>query len=214
MALLDSISGLRRDYTRGKFDVSNAESSPFAQFEIWFNEAISAGMIEPTAMSLSTVSDDLRPSSRMVLLKKADESGFVFYTNYNSRKGKELASNPNAALLFYWDILERQVRIEGRIEKLTREESEEYFRTRPYESKLGAWASKQSEILSSRFTLIRLVVKYMKKFKRDVPLPPFWGGYRLKPDYFEFWQGRESRLHDRIAYKMIDHRWEKFRLYP
>ncbi len=214
MSLLDSISGLRKDYTKGKFDVSNAEASPFKQFEIWFDEAMNSGLIEPTAMSLSTVSANSKPSSRMVLLKKVDDRGFVFYSNYESRKGRELAHNPNASLLFYWDTLERQVRIEGIVEKLSTKESEEYFKTRPYESKLGAWASKQSEILSTRFTLIKRVVKYMQKFKTDVPLPPFWGGYRLIPDYFEFWQGRESRLHDRIAYKKTAEGWNIVRLYP
>jgi pyridoxamine 5'-phosphate oxidase len=214
MSLLDSISGLRRDYTKGKFDLTNANKNPFFQFEEWFTDALSSSLIEPNAMILSTASKKCKPSSRVVLIKYADERGIVFYTNYGSRKGREIAKNPNASLLFYWDKLERQVRIEGKLEKISKEESENYFNSRPYESKLGAWASKQSQILESRFTLIRRVVKYMKKFKSDITLPPFWGGYRLVPDYFEFWQGRESRLHDRIVYKLEENKWNKSRLYP
>lgn len=215
MSLFDSISGLRKDYTKGKFDVSNALDDPFKQFENWFLEMLDSGFYEPNAMTLSTASVEGKPSARVVLIKYADENGIVFYTNYNSHKGHDLAQNPLAALLFYWDKLERQIRIEGKVEKISKEESEKYFRTRPYESRLGAWASKQSQILPTRFTLIRRVVKYMNKFKNDVPLPPFWGGYRLVPSYFEFWQGRESRLHDRIAYQINSkNEWEKFRLYP
>ncbi len=214
MSLLDSISGLRRDYTKGKFDISNAEDSPFKQFEKWFADALNTDLVEPNAMVLSTATKDAKPSSRVVLIKYIDERGIVFYTNYNSRKGLEIGENPYASLLFYWDKLERQVRIEGQLVKISQKESEEYFKTRPYESKLGAWASKQSTTLDSRFTLIRRVVKYMQKFKTDVPLPPFWGGYRLIPNYFEFWQGRESRLHDRIAYKLESGNWHKIRLYP
>ena len=215
MSLFDSISGLRKDYTKGKFDVSNAKDNPYEQFEQWFLEMLNSGFYEPNAMILSTVSEEGQPSSRVVLIKYADENGIVFYTNYKSRKGRELEHNPHAAILFYWDKLERQVRIEGKTEKISKEESEKYFRSRPYESKLGAWASKQSQPLPTRFTLIRRVIKFMRKFGNDVPLPPFWGGYRLVPEYFEFWQGRESRLHDRIAYKKLrDNIWDKFRLYP
>lgn len=214
MSLINSISNLRRDYSKGKFDITNAAPSPFEQFSIWFDEALNSQMIEPTAMVVSTVSNDKRPSSRVVLLKSYDDTGFVFFTNYESRKGQELYSNNNASILFYWDFFERQIRIEGKIEKVSKEVSEAYFKTRPYESKIGAWASKQSKNLSSRFTLIREVVKLIAKYPKDVPLPEFWGGYKLIPDYFEFWQGRPSRLHDRIAYTKIDTGWNLQRLYP
>ena len=214
MSILDSIYSLRRDYNSGKFDVSNAADTPFKQFEAWFDVVMKSDFIEPTAMVLSTATLNGKPSSRVVLLKKADENGFIFYSNYDSRKGNEIKNNPAGSLLFYWDKLERQVRIEGIIEKISKEESEKYFNTRPYESRLGAWASRQSEKLVSRFSLIREVAKLMLKYPVDVPLPDFWGGYRLIPEYYEFWQGRESRLHDRIAYQKNGSDWNKFRLYP
>ncbi len=213
--LIAILQSLRRDYTAGKLDETTAHDNPFEQFRIWFLEVLSQGFIEPNAMVLSTASKSGIPSSRVVLLKKFDERGFVFYTNYESQKGKELAENPYASLLFYWDKLERQIRINGKVEKTSVEESEEYFRTRPYLSRIGAWASKQSSPLRSRFTLMREVARLTLKYPVDVPLPPFWGGYRLVPNYFEFWQGRQSRLHDRIAYSIQpDGSWKKQRLYP
>lgn len=204
----------RRDYKKMSFNENNAAESPYDQFKIWFDQALDSGFLDPNGMSLSTVSKNGRPSSRMVLLKEFDNNGFVFFTNYESRKGIEIAENPYAAILFFWDKLERQVRIEGKIEKISEEESYNYFKTRPYTSRLGAWASKQSKHLTSRFKLMREVAILLAKYPKEVPLPPFWGGYRLKPDAFEFWQGRESRLHDRIKYELINNHWEKKRLYP
>jgi pyridoxamine 5'-phosphate oxidase len=188
--------------------------NPFIQFEKWFDEAIKAEMLEPNAMVLSTVSNENKPSSRVLLLKKLDDKGFIFFTNYESRKGNEIANNPNASLLFYWDQLERQIRIEGIIEKITFEESDDYFQTRPYTSRIGAWASKQSQLLKSRTILVKDAAFLMAKYKTHVPLPPFWGGYRLIPTAIEFWQGRDSRLHDRIKYELIENEWQICRLYP
>jgi pyridoxamine 5'-phosphate oxidase len=165
-------------------------------------------------MTLSTVSGDCKPSSRVVLLKQFDNSGFVFFTNYESQKGSDLANNPNACLLFFWDSLERQVRIEGTVEKIRPGESDDYFQTRPYTSRIGAWASVQSRQLSGRFELMKKVAVLMAKYPKNVPLPPFWGGYRLKPNSFEFWQGRESRLHDRVKYTLENTVWNVIRLYP
>lgn len=214
-SLFQAIQSLRKDYTQGRFDEKIAKDDPFEQFSEWFQLVLKSDFIEPTAMVLSTVDKYGIPSSRMVLLKKFDKRGFVFFTNYESKKGNDIANNPNVSLLFYWDKLERQVRIIGRAEKISQEESEEYFRTRPYLSRIGAWASKQSSPLKSRFTLMREVARLTIKFPSEVPLPPFWGGYRVVPNYFEFWQGRPSRLHDRIAYTLeIDGTWTKQRLYP
>ncbi|HPI20507.1 MAG TPA: pyridoxamine 5'-phosphate oxidase [Candidatus Kapabacteria bacterium] len=212
--MIEKLFDLRRDYSTRQFNESVAKDSPFEQFKLWFDEVSTTKFLEPNAMVLSTASKDGKPSSRVLLLKQFDENGFVFFTNYESRKGKELEENPNANILFFWDILERQVRIEGAVIKITKEESEEYFRTRPYKSRLGAWASKQSTPLKTRFTLIREVAKIMARYPLDVPLPPYWGGYRLIPTQFEFWQGRPSRLHDRIQYSLEKNIWKKIRLYP
>lgn len=214
MSLLNVLSGMRRDYKKGNFNENLAADNPFRQFEIWFQDVLDAKILEPTAMTVATCSKDAKPSLRVVLLKKADDKGFVFYSNYESHKGKELEENPNAAILFHWDFLERQIRIEGKVEKVSKEESEEYYKSRPYESRIGAWASKQSQVLSSRMSLMKDVALLMAKYPKEVPLPPFWGGYRLIPDYFEFWQGRESRLHDRICYKLKNNSWTKYRIYP
>ncbi|OGU10302.1 MAG: pyridoxamine 5'-phosphate oxidase [Ignavibacteria bacterium GWA2_35_8] len=215
MQLFESLSNLRRDYTKGSFSEKTAKENPFEQFKLWFEEVLAAEMLEPTAFVLSTSTKDRKPSSRVLLLKQFDEKGFVFYTNYDSRKGKEIEENPNAAILFFWDKLERQIRIEGKIEKISEVESDKYFQTRPYTSKLGTWASEQSSPLSSRFKLIRQVAQFMAKYPVNVPLPPNWGGYRLIPDVFEFWQGRESRLHDRLQYNKNENgKWVITRLYP
>jgi pyridoxamine 5'-phosphate oxidase len=204
----------RRDYKRMSFNENVADNNPFVQFKIWFKQALDSDFLDPNALSLSTADKNGRPSSRMVLLKEYDDKGFIFFTNYDSRKGKEIAENPYASMLFFWDKLERQIRIEGKLEKVSEQESYDYFKTRPYTSRLGAWASKQSTQLSSRFKLMKEVAILMAKYPKDVPLPPYWGGFRLIPDAFEFWQGRENRLHDRIRYEIENGKWVKKRLYP
>jgi pyridoxamine 5'-phosphate oxidase len=204
----------RRDYKKMSFNENIAHNDPFEQFKIWFEQALDSNFLDPNAFAISTADKNGRPSSRMVLLKEYDSKGFIFYTNYESRKGKEIKENPYASMLFFWDKLERQIRIEGKVERVSEEESYDYFKTRPYTSRLGAWASKQSTQLSSRFKLMKEVAILMAKYPKDVPLPPYWGGFRLIPDSFEFWQGRESRLHDRIQYNFKDGKWNKIRLYP
>lgn len=190
------------------------DKNPFKQFAKWFNEVLQSGIKEPTAMTLATATKEGVPSARAVLLKDYDENGFLFFTNYESRKGKELIENPAAELLFYWMDLQRQVRISGKVEKTDREDSEQYFKTRPLKSRIGAWASKQSEIIPDREYLEKRFSEFEKKFKDDVPLPSNWGGFRLIPECFEFWQGRESRLHDRICYLKKNEEWEIIRLSP
>ena len=185
---------------------SNVDANPIRQFELWFREAGASGMSEQdtVSMTLATASGDGHPCARIVLLKSFDDRGFVFFTNYNSRKGQELAENARACLLFYWSPLWRQVRIEGTVEKVSDEESEEYFHSRPLGSKLGAWASDQSQTIRSRNELEDRFEEFGWKFADNVPRPPHWGGYRVKPDRIEFWQGRENRLHDRLLYTLQD----------
>jgi pyridoxamine 5'-phosphate oxidase len=214
MNIIESLNALRREYGKSQLDEKIAHDNPFLQFKLWFLDATEEGFLDTNAMTLATADKNGKPSARMVLLKKYDEKGFVFFTNYNSSKGRELSENPFAALLFFWDKLERQIRIQGSVEKISEKESYEYFRTREYTSKLGAWASEQSSPLKSRFKLLRNVVNYMRRFPREVPLPPFWCGYLLIPDEYEFWQGRKSRLHDRIRYFKDGNIWRKERLYP
>ena len=209
------LANIRRDYSREELSEEHVARDPFSQFAVWMNEAISAQLPEPTAMCLSTADAAGRPSSRMVLLKGFDQSGFVFYTNYNSQKGRELAENPNAALNFFWPELERQVRISGSVSKVSPEESDEYFKTRPFTSRVGAWASNQSEKLESKMALAAEAAKLALKYATgNVPRPPHWGGYRLVPDQIEFWQGRPSRLHDRIVYDLVEGAWKISRLSP
>lgn len=209
------INNLRHDFTKRTLDKSDVNADPILQFEKWFKEAVEAKVNEPNAMSISTVSDEGKPSSRIVLLRNFNEDGFVFYTNYNSRKGIEISKNPNAALLFFWPELERQVRIEGTLKKQSPEESNAYFDSRPRESKLGAWSSEQSQPIEDRQVLDKAYEANAKKFPGEViPRPPFWGGYVLHPISIEFWQGRASRLHDRIRYTNEDQQWKLERLSP
>jgi pyridoxamine 5'-phosphate oxidase len=210
----ENISDIRRDYKKYSLNRQSLEKDPFLFFKKWLEQAIEQDFYDPTAFALSTVGENGRPSSRMLLLKGYDENGFIFYTNYKGRKGAELENNPFGSMLFFWDKYERQIRIEGKIEKISKEDSEKYFVTRPYTSRIGAWASKQSDILSSRGQLIKEAAMYMIKYPLNVPLPDNWGGYRLIPDEFEFWQGRESRMHDRFKYTLINGIWEISRLYP
>lgn len=214
MAQID-IAALRENYSKGSLDVQDVNVSPIEQFHKWFHEAIASKLPEPNAMVLSTVSNEGKPSARVVLLKGFD-TGFTFFTNYLSRKGAELAENPNVCITFFWAELERQVRIEGIIEKVTSEESDAYFQSRPIASQIGAWVSNQSMVITER-EILEERENYLKaKFGNDsIPRPPHWGGYRLIPNYIEFWQGRPSRLHDRIAYtKLVDHTWKIERLSP
>jgi len=192
-----------------------ATDDPIAFFDAWLKQAENSGIILPESMSVSTCNSAGRPSSRMVLLKEVDQKGFVFFTNYGSRKAGELEENPFAALLFHWNMLQRQVRIEGRIERISHEESEAYFHSRGRGSQIGAWASKQSDVLENRENLVDSVAYYEKKFEgKTVPLPEFWGGYRVIPESIEFWQGKADRLHDRFVYTIADGQWNITRLNP
>lgn len=209
------LANLRRDYSREELSEASVLADPFAQFAIWFDEARASKIVDPNAMTASTVDAECRPSSRVVLLKQFDERGFVFFTNFDSKKGSDLAKNPNIALHFFWAELERQLIITGRAEKTSSEESEAYFKTRPVESRLSAWASNQSSVLNSRHILERRVEELRTQYPDgNVPLPPFWGGYRVVPDRFEFWQGRPNRLHDRILYRLVEGSWVIERLSP
>ena len=213
--LSQRLAQLRRDYVSQPFDESHVADDPFVQFGRWFEEAMQAAQPDVEAMTLSTASHGGRVSARVVLLKGFGERGFVFFTNYDSRKSRELQDNPQAALTFYWHTLNRQIRIEGTIEKTSAEESEAYFQTRPRGSQLGAWASPQSDEIVSRAELERRLAEVETRFEgREIPCPPFWGGWRLQPLQIEFWQGRESRLHDRIVYTKENGAWRIARLAP
>ena len=209
------IQELRKNYKLKSLDEKNVNKNPFLQFSDWFEESLNSKLEEPNAMILATATKYGKPSVRALLLKGFDGRGFVFYTNYGSRKGKELEENNNASALFFWPELERQIRIEGIAEKISKEESEKYFNTRPYKSRIGAWASKQSEVIENRFVIVKKFLEYLAKFhSSNIPLPEFWGGYILIPEIFEFWQGRANRLHDRIRYKLINDSWKIERLSP
>jgi pyridoxamine 5'-phosphate oxidase len=210
-----SIADLRREYQLRGLSESEVDPDPVAQFRRWFDGALAAGVAEPNAMVLATATPDGRPSARVVLLKGVDERGFAFFTNYLSRKGRELASNPHAALTFFWPELERQVRVEGTVAPVSPEESDAYFRSRPPDSQLGAWASPQSEVVGGREMLERRLAELRERFAGgDVPRPPHWGGYRLQPQAIEFWQGRADRLHDRLCYTRAGSAWRIGRLAP
>ena len=208
------LAALRRDYARESLTERDVDPDPILQFEKWFEEALHAEMIEPNAMTLATSTRDGHPSARIVLLKGADAKGFVLFTDYRSRKGAELEANPNVSLCFWWDALQRQLRISGTVARVSREESETYFLTRPRGSRIGAWASQQSAALASREMLEKEVERLDHAYPDDVPLPPHWGGYRVTPDSLEFWQGRPSRLHDRIVYTRDGGKWRIGRLSP
>lgn len=209
------VAELRNEYAREELLEEHVEKDPVNQFAIWFEQALHSRVTEPNAMSLATATDDAKPSVRIVLLKGFDREGFRFFTNYNSRKARELDTNPNAALCFFWPELERQVRIEGTVSKISQKESEEYFNTRPRLSQLGAWASEQSKEILSRKELEEKFKNLQKKYSdQPVPAPEFWGGFCLKPEAVEFWQGREGRLHDRLLYKRTSAGWDLKRLSP
>jgi pyridoxamine 5'-phosphate oxidase len=211
-----NIEDLRQDYRQASLSEKETAKNPFDQFSTWFSQAIESGIHEPNAMTLATSTSDGKPSARIVLLKGFDPNGFLFYTNYLSRKGREIAKNPNVALVFFWGMLERQVRIEGTIEKLDKAESEAYFRSRPRSSQAGAAASPQSQEIEDRNVLEAKWNEIEQHYAgKDIPKPSCWGGYRIKPRIFEFWQGGSSRLHDRIVYRKTDERsWKKLRLAP
>ncbi|CAN5335307.1 pyridoxamine 5'-phosphate oxidase [soil metagenome] len=214
----ESLAALRKSYERAELDETRSAADPLQQFERWLGEAIGAQVPEPNAMTLATVGSDLRPSTRIVLIKGYDARGIVWYTNYDSRKGHELAGNPHAALQFHWVELERVVRIEGRVEQVDAADSDAYFASRPLDSRLGAWASPQSQVIEGRDVLVKNAAWAAAKFLLAPPRPPHWGGYRLVPDRWEFWQGRKSRLHDRLRYRRDDSAatdaWVRERLAP
>ncbi|OGB30618.1 MAG: pyridoxamine 5'-phosphate oxidase [Burkholderiales bacterium RIFCSPLOWO2_12_FULL_61_40] len=212
---MTSIASLRKSYERAELSEEASHGDPLAQFEQWLKEAIASEIPEPNAMTVATVASNLRPSTRIVLIKGYDAHGITWFTNYSSRKGGELAGNPFAALQFHWVELERVVRIEGVVEKVSDAESDAYFHSRPLDSRIGAWASPQSQIISGRSVLVGNAAKFGAKFLLQPPRPPHWGGYRLKPDTWEFWQGRKSRLHDRLRYTQApDATWVRERLAP
>jgi pyridoxamine 5'-phosphate oxidase len=209
-----NIADLRKSYEKAELSEDASASDPLKQFERWLNEAIHSEVPEPNAMTVATVASNMRPSTRVVLIKGYDERGIVWYTNYDSRKGQELAGNPFAALQFHWVELERVVRIEGRMEKISDAESDAYFHSRPLDSRIGAWASPQSQVIDGRTVLVTNAAKYAAQFMLNPPRPPHWGGYRLVPDEWQFWQGRRSRLHDRLRYRFNEGDWIRERLAP
>ena len=211
---MDKISDLRKSYERDELDEQQSAAEPLRQFREWFQQALDAKVPEPNAMTLATVGADGRPSTRIVLIKDIEERGLVWYTNYDSRKGRELAAHPFAALQFHWVELERVVRIEGRVEQVDAAQSDAYFASRPLDSRLGAWASPQSQVISSRAVLVANAAKAAAQHGLNPSRPPHWGGYRLVPERWEFWQGRKARLHDRLVYRREGQDWVRERLAP
>lgn len=212
---MSKLSDLRKSYEQGELVEEQVAGQPLQQFKTWLDEALAAGVPEPNAMTLATVGPEGRPSTRIVLIKDIDERGLVWYTNYESRKGRELAAHPFAALQFHWVEMERVVRIEGRVEQVEAAQSDAYFRSRPLDSRLGAWASPQSQVISSRAVLVANAAKAAAQHGLNPERPPHWGGYRLLPERWEFWQGRKSRLHDRLSYKLqAEGSWLRERLAP
>lgn len=212
---MTSLADLRKSYERAELSEAASHADPLAQFANWLAEAIAAQLPEPNAMTLATVDSRMRPSTRIVLIKGYDDNGITWFSNYGSRKGQELAANPCAALQFHWVELERVVRIEGRVDKISEAESDDYFASRPLDSRIGAWASPQSQVIDSRAVLLANAARYGARFLLQPPRPPHWGGYRLRPDTWEFWQGRKSRLHDRLRYRLdSEQRWLRERLAP
>jgi pyridoxamine 5'-phosphate oxidase len=211
-----TIADLRKDYTLQGLSKTEVDPNPFIQFQKWFEQAVAAQLPEPNAMTLATATPDGKPSARMVLLKDFDERGFAFFTNYNSHKGQELAENPQGSLVFWWAELERQVRISGRVEKVSQTESDNYFNVRPPSSRLGAWVSNQSEVIDSREVLEKRMQEFQRQYEnQEITRPPHWGGLRVIPTEIEFWQGRSSRLHDRLLYtRLNDGSWKIERLSP
>lgn len=205
---------IREEYTKRVLSQHDCHENPIAQFEQWLKEAIHAQVNEPTAMNLATVDENGRPSSRVVLLKEVNAQGFVFFTNYHSHKGRAIAQNPYVSLTFFWPELERQVRIEGKVEKISAQESDTYFASRPYTSRIGAWASEQSAVILGYKSLLAKAALIAATHPFEVPRPPHWGGYLVVPDRMEFWQGRPSRLHDRIRYRIEQNQWIRERLSP
>ena len=211
---MTDIADLRKSYELAELDEAASDADPMRQFASWLEQALAGHLPEPNAMTLATVGADMRPSTRIVLVKGYDERGLVWFTNYESRKGRELAGRPAAALQFHWVELERVVRIEGTVAKVSEAESDAYFASRPLDSRIGAWASPQSEVIPSRGTLAANAARYGARFMLTPPRPPHWGGYRLEPDTWEFWQGRKSRLHDRLRYRLANGAWLRERLAP
>jgi len=211
---MDSLAQLRKNYTFGQLSETEVPKQPLPLFQLWFDQAVKAQCPEPNSMTLATADKAGNPSARIVLLKGADENGFTFFTNYESQKGKHLAERPQAALLFHWHELERQVRISGNVERVSPEESDQYYHSRPPASRIGAWASPQSAVIPNREFLEEAEARFKSEYGDAPPRPQHWGGYRLRPTEIEFWQGRPSRLHDRIVYKLVGDRWQINRLAP